>query len=158
MKKNPVHLLVRFSDTLFDVGNVVDRHLEVIEKQGLVWFGKLGSPVSQFHLDKLSDQVKEGIPTFLFLVKGNRKKQTYYKCNFLSAQKTFPEDQKDSIPPYYFELGFIERMKCWIKINIIEEVSSAEMKNWHVTSSINALDESLFRSSSGHFIISKNPF
>lgn len=34
-----VHVALRFADSLYDVGDVVDRHRAVIRKHGYVWWG-----------------------------------------------------------------------------------------------------------------------
>ena len=42
MSDKPCHLVVRFSDTLFDVGDVIAVHNGIVAEYGAVWFGKLG--------------------------------------------------------------------------------------------------------------------
>jgi len=86
----PIHLLIRFSDNLFKVGDVISMHDQVINRQGAVWFGKLGIPIAQRHIDKINLQCKDGIPSFLFLVKGNRRKSTFFKAGMLFLSLDFP--------------------------------------------------------------------
>jgi hypothetical protein len=81
------HLVVRFSDTMFGVGDVVSKHNEIIARHGTVWFGKLGQTLSQSRIDMLNKQVEKGIPTFLYLVKGNRRKSTAYRAPLLMIGK-----------------------------------------------------------------------
>ncbi|MHA1278606.1 MAG: hypothetical protein ACTSQ8_15540 [Candidatus Helarchaeota archaeon] len=102
IKKKPFHIVVRFSDSLFDVGNVVERHNEIVEEHGAVYFGKMGQPISQLKADKLNEQIDKKIPTYLYLVKGNRRKSTTYRAPLLFITRELPED--DSLfPPYYIE-------------------------------------------------------
>ena len=37
----PVHLVVRFADSMFDVGDVIARHNEVVAQRGAGWSKKL---------------------------------------------------------------------------------------------------------------------
>ena len=77
-QKKPTHLLIRFSDRLLESRRTIDEHQEVIEKEGAVWFGKMGQPISQNAIDKLNKQVTENIPTYIYLVRGNRRKPTAF--------------------------------------------------------------------------------
>ena len=36
-----VHIVVRFSDAMFGVGDVISKHNDVVATRGAVWFGKL---------------------------------------------------------------------------------------------------------------------
>ena len=61
--EQPIHLLLRFSDSLLKDGHTISEHNLVVTCEGAVWFGKMGSPVSQVHIDRLNEQVQEEIPT-----------------------------------------------------------------------------------------------
>lgn len=147
------NILIRFSDNMFSVGNVIDYHQEVINQSGFVWFGKIGSPIGQNHIDEINKQIEENIQSTLFLVKGNRKKQTFYKAKILRLQKEFPENEKNAIPQYYFDKDLIKNMKFWAKITDIQEVMSEDINKIKVIGSVNTIDETLYRSSSGHFFV-----
>ena len=82
---NPCHLVVRFSDTMFGVGDVVAIHNAIVAENGAVWFGKLGQTLSQNRVEMLAKQIEQGIPTYLYLVKGNRKKSTAYQAKLLAV-------------------------------------------------------------------------
>ena len=150
-----LHLVVRFSDTMFGVGNVVARHNEVIETQGAVWFGKLGQTISQTRVDALNNQIEKGIPTFLYLVKGNRKKSTAYRTTLLQVSKEKPEDTT-SIPAYYVEKDLLKYMKAWMKIGQIDSIDMVEMDGLRAISSVYPITETLAKSSSGYFLVRKS--
>jgi len=147
-----LHLVVRFSDTMFDVGNVVGYHNEVIENQGAVWFGKLGQTISQLRIDTLNKQIEKGIPTFLCLVKGNRKKSTVYCAPLIFTAKEKPEETA-LIPNYYAEKGLLKYMKAWMKIGRIESIDPSEMEGLRAISSVYPIAETLAKSSSGYFLV-----
>lgn len=154
MKPNtPTHLLIRFSDRLLENKGTIEEHQKVIDEAGAVWFGKMGQPISQNAIDKLNKQVEEGIPTFIYLVKGNRRKPNAYISNLVLASKTIPEEEKDLIPPYYKELEILRFIKFWVKVTNLHEIDLKDLTKMGVASSVYPLLETLVKSSSGHFYI-----
>lgn len=149
----PIHLLIRFSDNLFAVGDAIAKHQEVILQNGSVWFGKLGTPIGQTAIDNFISQIEKGIPTYLYLVKGNRRKSTFYKAKIITLSGDFPKKEKDGIPPYYFDKKIVKQMKSWVKITDIQPLESGEVKSLRVKSSVLDIEETLFRSSAGLFYV-----
>jgi hypothetical protein len=152
MDSKPFHLVVRFSDTMFSAGDVVDLHNAIVKKQGVVWFGKLGQALSQKRADLLNKQVEKKIPTFLYLVKGHRSKSTAYRAKLIHIQREKPLDNV-CIPNYYIEKDMIQYMKVWIKISKISQISMSEMENLKTVNSVLPIAETLKLSSSGHFLV-----
>lgn len=153
MNSNPLHLVIRFSDTMFDVGDVVFNHNEVVKKHKAVWFGKLGGTLSLSRIELLNKQIFQKTPTFVYLVKGNRKKSTPYKAQILAVTRDFPKKEKDLIPSYYAEKKLLKFMSVWIKIGHVEKIEMEDLKNYKTINSIFPLEETLSRSSSGYFLI-----
>lgn len=151
-QEKTLHLIVRFADSLFDVGDVVAHHNKVVEKQGSVWFGKMGQAISQLRIDKLNQQIQQGIPTYLYLVKGNRKKSTPYQSLLLSISREMPKDQ-DLIPPYYVEKEILQFMKTFMKTGKISKIEMADLQSLKAISSVNPISDTLARSSSGYFLV-----
>jgi hypothetical protein len=146
------HLVVRFSDTMFGVGDVVTKHNEVTSILGAVWFGKLGQTLAQSRIDMLNDQVEKKIPTFLYLVKGNRRKSTAYRAPLFLLSREIPKE-KALIPDYYAEKDLIQYMKAWMKIGKIEPIEMSEMITLKAINSVFPIAETLVRSSSGYFLV-----
>ena len=153
MNTNPLHLVIRFSDTMFGVGDVVALHNEVVHKHGAVWFGKMGGTLSQSRIEWLNKQIEQKLPTFLYLVKGNRRKSTPYKAEILSVSRDFPKKEKTLIPPYYTEKKLVKFMNAWVKVGHIEQVEMVDLKNLKTINSIFPIEETLVRSSSGYFLV-----
>jgi hypothetical protein len=153
METGPLHLVIRFSDTMFGVGDVVALHNEVVDKHGAVWFGKLGGTLSLSRMEWLNKQVEQKVLTFLYLVKGNRRKSTPYKAEILAVSRDLPKKEKALIPPYYAEKKLIKFMNAWVKVGHIEQVEMSAMKNLKTISSIFPIEETLMRSSSGYFLV-----
>jgi hypothetical protein len=152
VNNNPLHLVVRFSDTMFGVGDVVAEHNDLVNKHGAVWFGKLGSPLAQIRIDLLNKQIEQRIPTFLYLVKGNRKKSSAYCASLLFVSRDFPKD-KALIPAYYKKKKLTDFMKVWMKIGKIELIEMEDMGKLKAINSIYPIAETLVRSSSGYFLV-----
>lgn len=153
MQPTPLHLVIRFSDTMFSVGDVVSLHNDVVDLHGAVWFGKLGGTLSQSRIDMLNKQIEQKIPTLLYLVKGNRRKSTPYKTEILAVSRDFPKKEKDLIPPYYGEKKLLKFMNAWVKIERIEQVEMSALKNLKTINSIFPIEETLVQSSSGYFLV-----
>ena len=151
--KKQVHLLLRFSDSLLKDGDTITEHNKVISSEGAVWFGKMGSPVSQNHIDRLNKQVQEGIPTFVYLVKGNRRKSTAFRGSLLLASKTLPEGEEHLVSPYYADLDIPKYVKFWVKLTEIIPIEFTDLQKLKVASSVLPIQETLYKSSSGHFIL-----
>jgi hypothetical protein len=150
---SPLHLVIRFSDTMFDVGDVIAIHNEVVKKNGAVWFGKLGGAISLSRIEILNKQIAQKTPTFLYLVKGNRKKSTPYQARILEVSRDFPKKEKELIPPYYAEKKLLKYMNAWVKVGHIEQVEMSDLKKLKTINSIFPLEETLTRSSSGYFLV-----
>jgi len=153
METAPLHLVIRFSDTMFDVGDVVSNHNEVADKHGAVWFGKLGGTLSLSRIEWLNKQIAQKIPTYLYLVKGNRKKSTPYKAGILAVSRDFPKKEKVLIPPYYGEKKLLKHMNAWVKVGHIEQLEMSDLKSLKAISSVFPIEETLVRSSSGYFLV-----
>jgi hypothetical protein len=153
------HLVVRFSDTMFNAGDVIAIHNQVVSQNGAVWFGKLGQPISSQRADMLNQQVERNIPTFLYLVKGNRRKSTAYRANLAQISKDLPKENA-LIPAYYAEKGLIQYMKVWMKMGQIEPIELSAMDKLKAINSVFPISETLVRSSSGYFLVreSKSTF
>jgi len=151
--KSPKHLLLRFSDTLLKSGDTITAHNQVIQHEGAVWFGKMGSPVSQHNMDILNDQVNQGVITFVYLVKGNRKKSIAYRARLIIASQTLPVMENHLVPPYYAELNIPQYVKFWVKLSEIIPIDMVELQKMQVSSSVLPIQETLAKSASGHFLV-----
>ena len=138
---------------MFDVGDVISFHNEVVDKHGAVWFGKLGGTLSLSRIEWLNKQIDQKIPTFIYLVKGSRRKSTPYKAKILSVTRDFPKQERALIPTYYAEKKLLKYMNAWFKVGRIEQVEMSDLKNLKTINSIFPLEETLMRSSSGYFLV-----
>ena len=152
MPDKTFHIVVRFSDTMFNVGDVVALHNDVVNAHGAVWFGKLGQTLAQSRMDLVNQQIEKKITTWLYLVKGNRRKSTAYKAPLLEISREAPEDA-ELYPAYYGEKEMLQFMKAWMKIGRIEAIEMSEMGKLKALNSVYPIAETLVRSSSGYFFV-----
>jgi len=153
MSDKNFHLAVRFSDNLFSVGDVVEKHNQVVSKFGYVWFGKLGQTISQNRMDMLNTQIAKSIPTYAYLVKGNRKKSTFYRAKLLGISKELNKEEKKFVPAYYTEAKLQKYISTWMKVSEIEPIEASTISNLKALNSVFKLEETLVRSSSGYFLV-----
>ena len=123
-----------------------------------MWFGKLGGTLALSRIKLLNKQVQASIPTYISLVKGNRRKSSPFKAKILSISRDLPRKEKALISPYYSKKKLLKYMNAWIKIGHIEQVEMSSMKNLKTISSIFPLEETLKRSSSGNFLVHESKF
>jgi hypothetical protein len=155
---SPIHLLLRFSDTRLKEGETISAHQEVIQREGAVWFGKMGSPISQIRIEAINKQIEDGIPTYVFLVKGNRRKSTVFKGRLKQASRSLPEGEQSLIPDYYSEFDIIQYIRFWAKIDQIQPAEFSELEKLRVASSVLPIRETLFKSSSGNFLLKEDHY
>ena len=160
MQNKVFHLVVRFSDHMFGIGDVIAKHNEIVSRNGYVWFGKLGTTISTSRIETLNLQVSQPIPTFIYLVKGNRRKSTAYRAQLIEIAKELSESETKNVPVYYTEKDLVQYMKTWFKIGQIAPIDMSEMGNLRALNSVFPIQETLVRSSSGYFLVheSKNIF
>jgi hypothetical protein len=144
---SPIHLLLRFSDTRLKEGETISAHQAVIECEGAVWFGKMGSPISQIRIDALNQQIEKRIPTYVFLVKGNRRKSIVFRGRLVCAASSLPRKEQHLIPAYYSESNIIPYIRFWAKIDLIQPADFSELEKLRVASSVLPIRETLFKSS-----------
>jgi hypothetical protein len=131
----------------------MDAHLQVIEQHGAVWFGKMGNPVSGLKLEEVNQQVKDGIPTYIYLIKGNRRKSTAYRGKLVSATRDIPQKEKTMIPQYYTIVDIIRHIRTWFKLSEIEPIEMSELNQLKVVGSVLPIQETLVKSATGHFFV-----
>lgn len=152
-RNNNVHLLLRFSDMLLKEGDTILEHNKIVESNGFVWFGKMGTPVASKSIAILNQQVEKGIPTYVYLIKGNRKKPLAFLAELIIAARELPKREIIFTPSYYKDLELIKYMHFWVKMKQIIPIEFSRLERMRAISSVYPLPETLIKSSCGHFLI-----
>lgn len=138
-----ITIALRFADNFAPTEGTIKAHEVLIEKDGFVWYGKLGSPVSE----KVSGQILEQeAPRILLIHSG---KSDRYWAYIDKIQHNTPES--DHIPEYY--RGNAGVFKTWFRLKKIEIADNKVLSRCVVKSSGRPLSEVSRSSMSPYFII-----
>jgi len=155
-KSTPVHLLMRFSDKLGFIGDTIEAHSAVIEKHGAAWFGKMGKTLGREKVERINDQCKRKVTTFLYLVqKSAAKGYQIYRANIIEVARDLPAGQTRYIPKYYETNRLEKYIRLWTKLSKLKSVPSSEITGFVVSSSGSPVLVTLGRSMAALFLVRK---
>ena len=136
-------IALRFSDNFAPPDGTIMEHRRCISEKGYVWYGKLGSAVS----DKVCKELMENdMPRILLIHSG---KSFRYWAYIDKVQKNTP--LLSEIPEYYREQAGIFR--TWFRVLKIEEADKSVMSACTVASSGAPLSMTSRSSMNPYFII-----
>lgn len=136
-------IALRFSDSFAPTEGTIQAHINVIEKIGYVWYGKLGLPLSQ----KAISYIMENVDPMILLIHSG--KAARYWAHIIAVSRTTPE--LDAVPEYY--RGKADQFKTWFKICSVESAPKDVLAKCHVISSGAVLGEVSRHSMSPYYII-----
>ena len=148
-----MHLVVRFSDSLCGGVDTIREHMSVIEQSGAVWFAKMGRPLAGHKIDLLSDQIRRGIPTFLFLVQKAGRDYVWAQATLCAISRSLPAREHALTPPYYRDRKVNQAASIWFKVSKISRPRASQIKMLNVASSGNPISESLAGSMAAMFVV-----
>lgn len=136
-------IALRFGEMFSPEGGTIQAHQELIDQNGHVWYGKLGSPVSASIAKQITSQ--DGLKILLIHSGGIDRWWAYVE----EIQRDIPP--LDEIPEYY--RGNAEKFKSWFKITRFEKADKDVMQHCVVSSSGKQLSVASRQSMSPYFII-----
>lgn len=148
-----MHLVVRFSDSLCGGVDTIYEHMSVIEQSGAVWFAKMGRPLAGHRIDLLSDQIRRGIPTFLFLVQKAGQAYVWAQGTLCAISRSLPAGERAFTPPYYRDCKVNQAASIWFKVSKISRPRASRIKLLSVASSGNPISESIRNSMAPMFVV-----
>lgn len=104
--------------------DAVEKHKEVLMKEGFCWFGKIGRiPM----LEKIEEVLKEKHPHMLLYTK-----QKLFLYDIDDSSFTRP---KDGFPKYYYQEFFLkgEEPNLYLRIRAINEIPITELAKYYVS-------------------------
>lgn len=134
---------LRFFERFATENGTIAEHQELIDKNGYVYYGKMGNPVSDKNIRMLMEQ--ESIKVLLI----HSGKTDRYWATVDKIVKEQPE--YDEFPEYYHDMA--DKFKTWFRIIKIEEAPKDVMSKCKVASSGATLGEASKHSMSPYFII-----
>lgn len=140
-------IALRFGEHFAPECGTIAAHEEIIKQNGYVWYGKMGSAVSEKNISTILENEQ---PQILLICSGKTKR---YWASVAAIQKEVP--QRESIPEYYREIA--GTFKTWFKVTSFKEAPKDVMSCCTVTSSGNSLSEVSKHSMSPIFCIEYKP-
>lgn len=134
---------LRFAENFAPDCGTIAAHEELIEKNGYVWYGKLGTPISS---KIATEMISNERPRFLLIHSGGLSR---YWAHIQAVQREIPV--LDEIPSYY--RGDAAKFKMWFKVTSFEPAPKDVMSHCFVASSKKVLTEASRQSMSPYFII-----
>lgn len=136
-------IALRFAENFAPCCGTIAAHEKVIAKKGYVWYGKLGSPIS----DKVAAQILENPdPRVLLIHSGASERFWAHVCEI-----TRKYVERDAIPSYYRNKD--REIGSWLKVLRFEKAASDVMSRCVVRSSGRPLSLASRYSMSPYFII-----
>ncbi len=136
-------IALRFGDHFAPPPGTIELHKQLINKNGFVWYGKLGSPISKSVKEEIFKNVEKKI---LLIHSGTSKRYWAYLDEIADLVPN-----KEEYPTYYADKS--EKMKTWFRIIKIEDAPNNVMSKCIVTSSGLRLSDVSKHSMSPYFII-----
>lgn len=134
-------LVLRFND--YKRNDFIREHKKIIEKNGAVWFLKLGKPVPPKALEEIL------LGTGGLILKAPKAcGGKFYYCKMLDARNSRPND--DMVYPEYYremmdELFWFSFDGTWIKVDGFRELNDSEISKLKLMSNDRLLSEVLMQ-------------
>lgn len=136
-------IALRFGEHFSPECGTIAAHQEIIDRLGFVWYGKMGTSVS----DKVIADIKSAEHPQILLIRSGKTER--YWAKVLEIQHRIPP--LEEIPEYYRDTA--GTFKTWFRVNEFELAPRNVMSKCRVASSGNTLGEVFKHSMSPYFII-----
>lgn len=134
---------LRFAEHFAPPEGTISAHEEIIEKRGFVWYGKMGTPLS----NKIITTIKEQESPRILLIHSGGLERYWAYIDDISREKP----DKSEYPDYYHDKS--NNFKTWFKVKRFELAPRGIMAECVVASSGSVLSDASRRSMSPYFII-----
>lgn len=113
-RETTTHVLMRVVSIQ---GLTVRAHQEMVARQGVALFGKMGRPISQDFQDTLNGQIANSEETFFFLItrEGDKREYVTHKCQLTHVYAGMLDPAKQSLVPSYYA-NDIPNIRTWFEI------------------------------------------
>src|SRR5260221_721868 len=103
---------MRFSDKLGFIDDTIEAHSDVIKKRGAAWFGKMGKTLGHGNVQRINEQCKDKVPTYLYLFQKSAGVKIY-RGEILEIVRALPAGQKRFVPEYYGKNNLAKYIRLW---------------------------------------------
>ena len=136
-------IALRFAEKFAPNEGTIKAHQSLIDKNGFVWYGKMGNTVSDANIKKVMSQEN---PRILLIHSGG---QDRYWAYVTAIEKKKPRD--DEFPEYYRNIA--DKFKTWFCVSRFEIAEKGVMSKCIVSSSKAILSNASRHSMSPYFLI-----
>ena len=134
---------LRFAENFAPENGTIAEHEKILSQYGSVWYGKLGTPLSQ----KVTDEILSNANPRILLIRSGKAERYWLYVSDITRDKPEP----DLIPEYYRNQS--ESFKTWFKVKHIAVAEKGISSRCTVHSSGRPLSEVSRHSLSPYFII-----
>lgn len=139
-------IALRFSENFSPECGTIEAHNQVIEKLGYVWYGKMGSKISQ----EVAKTLLECDNPKILLIRSGKVERYWAYIDKIS----FDTPDKKGIPVYYCDKT--DYFGCWFRVRSFQRAPRDVLGRCFVQSSKKPLAEASKYSMSPYFIIETN--
>lgn len=150
---HPIHLVIRFSDSFRASVNAIKEHKAVIQREGAVWFAKVGKPLGPERASRIGDQLRRDVRSYAFLVKKGKGGYQWFRATIVAIAETLPGRATRYIPDYYSAARIIQDARLWLKLSRIDAIDPQALKPYRIITSGRPLLDSIRTSMAGMFIV-----
>lgn len=136
-------IALRFSENFSSKDGTIKEHQKIIDKNGYVYYGKMGSAVSAKNKALV---LAEEQPKILLIHSGGLKRYWAYIDNITNETPSY-----DEFPDYYHDIK--DKFRTWFRIIKFEQAPSNILSLCKVASSGAILGEASKHSMSPYFVI-----
>lgn len=136
-------IALRFTEKFAPEKGTIKAHQELINSNGFVWYGKMGTPVSDANIVKVMAQ---DTPKILLIHSGGQDRYWAYITDIKKEQPAIEE-----FPEYYRDIAL--EFKTWFCVYRFEMAEKSVMSKCRVSSSKAILSNASRHSMSPYFLI-----
>lgn len=136
-------IALRFAENFAPESGTIAAHQEVINREGSVWYGKFGSPVSRSVAGTI---LEDPDPRILLIHSGGADR---WWAHVDKIQRERPD--ASLVPSYYDRVG--DKFSCWFHVTRFEKAPKDVMSKCVVPSSGRSLSSASRHSMSPYFVI-----
>ena len=136
-------IALRYAEKFAPNEGTIQAHQDLIDKNGFVWYGKMGNSVSDANISKVMSQKN---PRILLIHSGG---QDRYWAYISAIKKEQPVNEE--FPEYYRNIA--DKFKTWFRITGFEKAERGVMSKCIVSSSRAILSDASRQSMSPYFLI-----
>lgn len=113
------HLVVRYTEAMYEIDQVIERHNQVALHHQAVWVGKPFHRMGHVPMTIINKQVEEGLEPRLYFINTEQTRPIAHFGELLELRMKAPTD-RELIPPFYAQKRILSRMKVWMKVNFLQ--------------------------------------